>query len=280
MSNDGNPPQVPPGPPPADDDSQQTRIRAVPPRPSQPDSPGSQRPPPYGQPQQPPPYAQPQQPQYGHQQQPPPYGQPQQPQYGQQQQQPPPYGQQQQPYPPTGQYGAPQYAAQPGYPGYGQAPAALGGGYAGWGDRAVATLWDLLYMWPALVGYFLGFILLVVGGGMAANDSSAGTAFIILGGLVLLAAFAYGIYRYVTNYMLDQGRTGYTYGKRKVGIRTISETTGQPSGVGSCVLRWLLHGLINQVIYIDYLWPLWDDKNQTLTDKILSTVVIKQPAAR
>ncbi len=46
------------------------------------------------------------------------------------------------------------------------------------------------------------------------------------------------------------------------------------------MLRWLLHGVINQVIYIDYLWPLWDDKNQTLTDKILGTVVIKQPEAR
>jgi uncharacterized RDD family membrane protein YckC len=135
-------------------------------------------------------------------------------------------------------------------------------------------------MWPALGGYFLGFILLIGGGGMSANDSGAGTALIIVGGLVLLAAFVYGIYRYVTNYMLDQGRTGYTYGKRKVGIRTISETTGQPSGVGSCVLRWLLHGVINQVLYIDYLWPLWDDKNQTLTDKILGTVVIKQPEAR
>ena len=262
MSNDGNPPQVPPGPPAADDDSQ-TRIRpAGSPTAPQSGNPGYQQPPPYAEPQQPPPYGHPQQPQYG------------------QQQQPPPYGQQQQPYPPAGQYGAPQYAAQPGYQGYGQAPVAPGSGYAGWGDRAVATLWDVFYMWPALVGEFVGVLLLIVGGVMAANDSGAGTALIILGGVVLLAAIVYGIWRYVTNYMLDQGRTGYTYGKRKVGIRTITESTGQPAGVGSCVFRWLLHAVINQVIYIDYLWPLWDDKNQTLTDKILGTVVIKQPAAR
>ena len=144
----------------------------------------------------------------------------------------------------------------------------------------MATLWDLLYMWPALVGEFVGFVLIIIGAGMAANDSGGGGLLIGLGVLVLLAAIVYGIWRYVTNYMLDQGRTGYTYGKRKVGIRTISESTGQPAGVGSCVLRWLLHGVINQVIYIDYLWPLWDDKNQTLTDKILGTVVVKQPEAR
>ena len=154
------------------------------------------------------------------------------------------------------------------------------GGYASWGDRAVATLWDLLYLWPALVGQLVGVVLIIIGAGMAANDSGGGGLLIALGSLVLLAAIAYGIWLYIRNYMLDQGRTGYTYGKRKVGIRTISETTGQPAGVGSCVLRWLLHGLINQVIYIDYLWPLWDDKNQTLTDKILGTVVIRQPEAR
>ena len=28
---------------------------------------------------------------------------------------------------------------------------------------------------------------------------------------------------------------------------------------------------------LDYLWPLWDAKNQTLTDKVLGTIVVNQP---
>jgi uncharacterized RDD family membrane protein YckC len=153
------------------------------------------------------------------------------------------------------------------------------GGYASWGDRAVGTLWDIVYLWPALVGELVGFIVIIVGAAMAANDQGIGGVLIALGTLVLLAAIAYGLWLYIRNYILDQGRTGYTYGKRKVGIRLISETTGQPVGAGSTVLRWLLHGVINQLVYIDYLWPLWDVKNQTLTDKILGTVVVRWPDA-
>ena len=76
---------------------------------------------------------------------------------------------------------------------------------------------------------------------------------------------------------MRQGRTGYTYGKARVGIKTIREEDGQPSGVGSCTARYFLHWIINQFFYIDYLWPLWDDKCQTITDKILTTVVVHAP---
>jgi len=191
----------------------------------------------------------------------------------------PAYGQQP---PPAGPYGAPPYAAgpvYPGYPGYGQASGLPPGGYANWGDRAVATLWDIVYVLPALVGEFVGVILIIIGAALVANDSGFGTVLVIIGVLVLVGAIVYGLWLYIRNYLLDQGRTGYTYGKRKVGIRTVAEATGQPAGVGSAVLRWLLHSIINQALYIDYLWPLWDEKKQTLTDKILTTVVVRQPDA-
>ena len=42
--------------------------------------------------------------------------------------------------------------------------------------------------------------------------------------------------------------------------------------------RWLLPHLINSFVgvywVIDLLWPLWDDDNQRLTDKIVSTQVV------
>jgi len=252
MSQYGNPPQDPEG------EDPKTQIR----RPGSPSAPQygnpeyqpQQQPNPYGQQ---PPYGQPAQPPYGQPAQPG-YEQPQQG-YGQQ-----PYGQQPNPY------GAPQQ-------GYGQQPmyGGPGGAYATWGQRAVATLWDLVYVWPIFAGYLLGAVLIAVGGAM---DNGAGMVLVIIGVVAMIAGIVWGLWRFISNYILDQGRTGYTYGKRKVGIRLLTEATGQPAGALSCVGRYFLHGLINQACYLDYLWPLWDDKNQTLSDKILSTIEIQQPA--
>jgi uncharacterized RDD family membrane protein YckC len=239
MSQYGNPPQDPSG----EGEDPKTQIR----------QPGSPSAPQYGNPE----YQPQQPPQYGQQQ---PYGgQPAQPPYGQPAQ--PDYGQQQNPYAAQQGYGQPMYAG----------PIA----YATWGQRAVASLWDLVYVWPLLVGYIVGAILMGVGASM---DSGAGTVLLIIGLLALLAGVVWGIWRFISNYFLDQGRTGYTFGKRKVGIKLVVEATGQPAGPLSCVGRYFLHGVINQACYLDYLWPLWDNKNQTLTDKILSTIEIQQPA--
>lgn len=182
---------------------------------------------------------------------------------------PPSYGE---PQPYGQQYGASPYADRSGGYGlpapYGQ-PGGPTGGYASWGDRAVATLWDFVYLWPALVGYLVGGVVLGVGAGAESG------ILITLGVLILIASFVFGLWRFISNYIIDQGRTGYTYGKRHVGIRCVVEATGQVPGAASCVGRYFLHAIINQACYIDYLWPLWDDKNQTLTDKVLSTVVVK-----
>ena len=37
----------------------------------------------------------------------------------------------------------------------------------------------------------------------------------------------------------------------------------------------LLMGLCFIVTILDYLWPLWDDRNQALHDKIVNTLVIQ-----
>ena len=180
--------------------------------------------------------------------------------------------------PPPGQaYGAyppPQYGYQYGGPGYGQPPAPFGG-YASWGQRVLAMLWEVVVVLPALGVLFAGFVLLAIGG--AIGSGSAATGFIVLAILAIVAGYAWAIWRQIRNIWIDQGRTGYTYGKRKVGIRVIREQDGQPMGVGVAVARWLLHSLLNSCLMLDYLWPLWDAKNQTLTDKVLNTIVISQP---
>lgn len=150
--------------------------------------------------------------------------------------------------------------------------------YAAWGDRVVATVWDFVYMLPPLVGLILGAIACVIGGMLTDEDQSAGPVVLAAGIAVTVAALVWHIVRFIRNYFLRQGRTGQTWGKAKQGIWLLNEAGGTPPGGWSCVGRWLLHGIINQAVYLDYLWPLWDEKNQTLTDKILTTVVVKRTA--
>jgi uncharacterized RDD family membrane protein YckC len=215
------------------------------------------------------PYGQ-QQPGYGQQQ--PGYGQPQ-PGYGQPQ---PGYGQPPQDVPQQPGYGQPYGQPQPGYgqpqPGYGQPPGyppqagygqqAYGpgygmGAYASWGSRVLAALVDAVIVMPAyIILYGIG---IAVGGG-------AGAVLILLG---LLSALGVGIWQI---YM--EGTTGQTIGKRALHIRLIGEQTGQPIGFGMAFLRRLCHVVDSAICYIGYLWPLWDDKSQTLADKIVGTVVI------
>jgi uncharacterized RDD family membrane protein YckC len=145
--------------------------------------------------------------------------------------------------------------------------------YAEWGDRAIATLWDVLYMWPTWIAFFLGTGLLIAGAIANSNDPDA-VLLLVIGGIAFLIATIWSIVRMVRNSMIRQGRTGQSWGKAKVGIWVVNANGGVP-GVGSCVGRYFLHALINQAMYLDYLWPLWDPQKQTLTDKILTTVVIK-----
>ena len=63
----------------------------------------------------------------------------------------------------------------------------------------------------------------------------------------------------------------------------ISEKTGQPIGFWRSFLRQIAHYVDQVICYIGYLLPLWDDKRQTIADKIMSTVCVPvgtpQPSA-
>jgi uncharacterized RDD family membrane protein YckC len=76
-----------------------------------------------------------------------------------------------------------------------------------------------------------------------------------------------------------QGVTGVTPGKRRLGIRLVDVGTGEAPGGARGLGRWLVPGLINSVVnvfsLIDYLWPLWDDENQRVTDKMFKTRVVE-----
>jgi uncharacterized RDD family membrane protein YckC len=92
-----------------------------------------------------------------------------------------------------------------------------------------------------------------------------GLGLILLG--VLLVAFLY---------VRALAKTGQTWGKRIVGIKAIRVETGEPIGWGRAIGRSLFAGFISaQIFYIGYLWMLWDDRNQTLHDKVVGSVVVR-----
>jgi len=79
-----------------------------------------------------------------------------------------------------------------------------------------------------------------------------------------------------------QGVTGTTPGKRHAGTRLTKIGTGEAPGGAVGMLRLLVPNLIVVVtggfgavyVIIDYLWLLWDDDNQCLTDKMCKTQVV------
>jgi uncharacterized RDD family membrane protein YckC len=86
----------------------------------------------------------------------------------------------------------------------------------------------------------------------------------ILGILVL---FAY----YVA---LEGGPRGQTLGKHALGIRVIDFDTGGPIGYGRAFVRVIGRWISAIVIYLGYLWMLWDKEKQCWHDKLAGDVVV------
>jgi uncharacterized RDD family membrane protein YckC len=233
----------------------------------------------YGQPTPPPGYGQPTPPPGYGQQTPPGYGQ--QGDYG-----PGDYGQGG--YGPSGPYAAPGQPDQPG-PGYGQdynqpygAPSqpygqpptgyqpgpvqpggyGYGGGmpYASWLTRVGSYLIDALPSW----------VLLAIGATLVGHGG-AGAG---IGVIFYLASVGWIGY----NRWYRAGRTGQSLGKSATSVRLIDEQTGAPIGGGMAFLRDLAHFVDGIICYVGFLFPLWDNKRQTLADKIVGTVVVKNGA--
>ena len=72
-------------------------------------------------------------------------------------------------------------------------------------------------------------------------------------------------------------RGGQTIGMKVTGVKCIDAKTGETASFGKGFGRNILHllfGFFYIVQILDLLWPLWDDKNQTIHDKAASTLVV------
>lgn len=181
---------------------------------------------------------------------------------------PPPGGQ----YPPPGGYGYPPPPPGAGYPGggypgggypgegypgaggYAGGPTTPFGTLAGWWRRVGATIVD-----GVVIAIPVGFVLGIAGANQAVIDLVAALAFFV----------------YITALL---GSSGQTVGNRAASTRTIDANHGGPIGSGRAAVRALVQ-LVLQVTVIgwilDFLWPLWDSRNQTLHDKAAGSLVVR-----
>ena len=138
--------------------------------------------------------------------------------------------------------------------------------YASWLSRVGAYLVDLLILALPLIVLFL--IL------FAADPGDTGAAWI---GLILVYIVSLVLpFAYFT--VLHGNERGQTLGKRAAGIRVVDERTGGSIGYGRAFGRYgiiVVFGLLIVPVLLDYLWPLWDSKNQAWHDKTVHSVVVK-----
>ncbi|WP_421735830.1 RDD family protein [Cellulomonas sp.] len=174
-------------------------------------------------------------------------------------------------------YGAPvpAYGAAPAY-GYGYPAAGFGLGfapsYASWLQRVGAYLLDSL----AWVPYLLGLMVMTVTsesgydayGASADQPTAAGLVTFAVGAAVTLGLW-------VWNRWVRGGRTGQSWGKKALGITLQKDETGEPLGVWMAFVRDVAHYVDGLVLYLGYLWPLWDTRRQTFSDKLTKSVVVR-----
>ena len=139
---------------------------------------------------------------------------------------------------------------------------------ATYGKRMGALLIDLL------MSYGIGAAVFAVGFAVAVSEASVG-----LGILLMILGPLAGLIIGIWNKVFKEGKTGQSIGKAQMGISLVDSTTGLPLGSGRCFLREFVFSLLNGVSgsifgLIDYLWPLWDQKNERLMDKIITSRVI------
>lgn len=193
------------------------------------------------------------------------------------------------PSPPAGSVPPPGYFPPPGYvPPAGSAPVPPGGyepyggsqpygGYqpfrsdagqlAGWWRRVAATLVDDVF-----VGFALFLLLLIIGAAVPDSNTASDAQNALVVVLVILGLVGTAYY-----YVALVAVSGRTLGNRVAGTRVVDARSGRVPGWGKAAglffVRLLLAVFVVPLV-LDVLWPLWDERRQTLHDKVAGTVVV------
>jgi len=127
---------------------------------------------------------------------------------------------------------------------------------AGYGIRLAGYMLDAV-----LVLMFAGFLLLMAPRLPSALLSVLGAVLGLLYAGILIGAW-----------------NGQTIGMKAMGTRCVNASDGSKVSVSTSLKRALTHAvfvIIWPLSPVDLAWPIWDKRNQTLHDKVASTVVVK-----
>ena len=95
----------------------------------------------------------------------------------------------------------------------------------------------------------------------------------VAGGVALIVL---GILGVIFMYVRAEGKTGQTWGRKIVGVKVVRVSDGQPPGFWRAFGRELFGNIISgQILYLGYLWMIWDKDRQTWHDKVAGTIVVK-----
>ncbi len=145
---------------------------------------------------------------------------------------------------------------------------------ASFGQRAGALLIDSVILTVVILAVFL--ILSAIGMAVANTSSTFGS---VLAALIGLVVFVLALAAPVAYFGYMEGQpSGQTFGKRALHIRVVDFNTGGPLTVRSGILRNLVKIYLSGILYLGYLWMLWDPQRQTWHDKLVSTTVVPTSA--
>ena len=154
-------------------------------------------------------------------------------------------------------------------------------GRAGFGNRLGGYLLDgLLYGIAMAVPIIIGVVMIVaafadcvtVFDDVICPDGAPSGG--LLGGGIAVAVL--GFLFVVILYVRALGRTGQTWGRRIVGNKVVRVDNGDVPGIGRALGRELFGWIISaNILYLGYLWMIWDKDRQTWHDKVAGTVVVR-----
>lgn len=153
----------------------------------------------------------------------------------------------------------------------------LGRPYADWGTRAAGALIDLVVL---MTGWAVLIAAIVFGASLQRPTDQYGDTSVSSTGVAIIVVSLLCLIAWTVGYHVLLGRdSGQTVGKRAVSIKVCDATTGgcigYPRVLGRELAQIFAWMILPVLVFVDLLWPLWDDRLQTLHDKAVHSVVVK-----
>jgi uncharacterized RDD family membrane protein YckC len=155
--------------------------------------------------------------------------------------------------------------------------------YALWPTRVFGALVDYAFVLVAMIVlYLLGFVVFgsLVGLGSGFNVGAVSdfgsTACCCMLLLLPISSLAVGIY----NKVYRVSTLGFSIGQGVMKIKVV-DAQGNKLSFGQAFVRLLVQAALSLIwiaSVLDHLWPLWDERRQTLHDKAVSCYVINNPS--